>query len=33
MGFTVVNGRIVDIYSLVDPERLERLDLAAVHPG
>ena len=33
MGFTVANGRIVDIYSLVDPERLERLDLAVVHPG
>jgi RNA polymerase sigma factor (sigma-70 family) len=28
MGFTVVNGRIVAIDALADPERLEQLDLA-----
>ena len=33
MGFTVANCRIGGIYSLVDPERLERLDLAVVHRG
>jgi RNA polymerase sigma-70 factor (ECF subfamily) len=30
MGFTVTNGKIVDIHSLVDPERLEQLDLTVV---
>jgi RNA polymerase sigma-70 factor (ECF subfamily) len=28
MGFTVAHGRIVAIDSIVDPERLSRLDLA-----
>ena len=30
MGFTVVDGRIVAIDALADPERIERLDLAAI---
>ncbi len=30
MGITVTNGKIVEIYSLVDPERLGRLDLTIV---
>ena len=30
MGFTVTNGKIVEIYSLVDPDRLGQLDLAIV---
>jgi RNA polymerase sigma-70 factor (ECF subfamily) len=30
MGFTVVHGRIVEIDVVADPERLRRLDLAAV---
>ena len=30
IGFTVVNGKIVAIDALGDPERLSRLDLAAV---
>ena len=30
MGFTVSSGRIVEIHSLLDPERLERLDLAGI---
>ena len=30
MGFTVVDGKIVAIDALGDPERLSRLDLAAV---
>ena len=30
MAFTVTNGRIVEIHSLFDPERLGRLDLAGL---
>ena len=30
MGFTVARGRIVEIDALVDPDRLLRLDLAAL---
>ena len=30
MGFTVSNGKIVEIHSLLDPERLRRLDLPAL---
>jgi RNA polymerase sigma-70 factor (ECF subfamily) len=30
MGFTVANGKIVEIYILADPARLQRLDLTAV---
>ena len=30
MGFTVSSGKIVEIHSLLDPERLERLDLAGI---
>ena len=30
MGFIVSNGRIVDIHSLVDPDRLQQLDLTVV---
>jgi RNA polymerase sigma-70 factor (ECF subfamily) len=33
MGFTVREGKIVEIYVLADPERLRRLDLSALyHP-
>jgi RNA polymerase sigma factor (sigma-70 family) len=32
MGFTVSDGKIVEIQSLVDPERLGRLDLTSVSP-
>ena len=28
MGFTVVGGKVVEIDALIDPQRLERLDLA-----
>jgi RNA polymerase sigma-70 factor (ECF subfamily) len=30
IGFTVKNGRIVEIDSVSDPERLSRLDLAVL---
>jgi RNA polymerase sigma factor (sigma-70 family) len=30
MGFTVFNGKITEIDSVIDPDRLDRLDLAAV---
>jgi RNA polymerase sigma factor (sigma-70 family) len=30
MGFTVVNGKIAEIDSVIDPDRLDRLDLAAI---
>jgi RNA polymerase sigma-70 factor, ECF subfamily len=30
MGFTVSNGRIIEIHGLADPERLSRLDLAVL---
>ncbi len=30
MGFTVADGKIVAIDGLADPERLSRLDLAAL---
>ncbi|HEY7144961.1 MAG TPA: sigma-70 family RNA polymerase sigma factor [Streptosporangiaceae bacterium] len=30
MGFTVANGKIAEILSLVDPDRLARLDLSAI---
>jgi RNA polymerase sigma-70 factor (ECF subfamily) len=30
MGFIVANGRIVEIDSFIDPERLAQLDLTAV---
>jgi ketosteroid isomerase-like protein len=30
MGFTVGNGRIIEIQGLVDPDRLRRLDLAVL---
>ncbi|MET7985739.1 RNA polymerase sigma factor SigJ [Streptomyces sp. NPDC005281] len=33
MGVTVVDGRIVAMYILADPERLARLDLAGERPG
>ena len=33
MGFTVTNGRIVEIHSLLDPERLARLDLSVLGDG
>jgi ketosteroid isomerase-like protein len=33
MGFTVRRGRIAEIDSLLDPERLDRLDLTAVESG
>lgn len=33
MGFTVVNGKIVEIDCLLDPERIARLDLGRLIPG
>ena len=32
MGFTVVDGKIVEIDALADPERLARIDLGALDP-
>jgi hypothetical protein len=32
MGFTVARGRIVEIDSITDPDRLARLDLTAPNP-
>jgi hypothetical protein len=31
MGFTVANGKIVEIYVLYDPHRLANIDLNALH--
>jgi hypothetical protein len=30
MGFTVVNGKIVEIDAVADPERLRQIDLAVL---
>jgi RNA polymerase sigma-70 factor (ECF subfamily) len=30
IGFTIVDGRVVEMDILADPERLSRLDLSAV---
>jgi hypothetical protein len=30
MGFTVRNGRIIEIQGLADPDRVRRLDLSAL---
>jgi len=30
IGFTIVNGRIVEMNILADPDRLGRLDLSAI---
>ena len=30
MGFTVLNGKISEVDSVIDPDRLDRLNLAAI---